>query len=257
MRKHPYAFLAMGICTFTILTACGGNNELTAPEQLQAATSQICQNISGAPAIFWDMSNGIIRADLPGGVPTVKNIGGTFFHEAYPPLSFIYPTGWTPETLAAAQTAGVNLIRQDNRAVWRWLGTAISGVPGPRQIRDFEVNQLLQFFQVNQNVETVCVNEGTNSPAPGIQLTFSSILVRSGGFTAVVGVQVTSMQGLPASQVVIQVSAGPTNEYDELIFDVYLAIGFQLLYGKSSISDSDGDGTPDTGDNFPFDPTRT
>jgi hypothetical protein len=67
------------------LASCGGDDS-TGPNQVRSATSQLCSNVVGAQAIFWDMSNGIIRTDLPGGVPpTVSIIGGNFFHPATHP----------------------------------------------------------------------------------------------------------------------------------------------------------------------------
>jgi hypothetical protein len=165
--------------------------------------------------------------------------------------------GWAPETIAAEQTVGVNLIRQDGRAVWRWLGTAVNGVANARQVRDLEVTQLIQFLGLSGNVETVCFNETSSVPAPGILLNNSNILIRVDGSTAVVGAQTSFIDGLPATQIGVQVAVGPTNEYDQLIFDVFLAIGFQLLYGNDTIMDSDGDGVIDSLDNFPFDPTRS
>ncbi len=252
-----YSSLIIGIFVACLFSACDGPQELTGIDQVQSASSQLCQNVVGAEAILWDIANGIIRTDLPGGVPpTVSSIGGNFFHPNYPPLSFIYPTGWTPETIAAQQTVGVNLIRQDTQAILRWVGASVNGLPNVRQIRDLEVNQLIQFLQAEGNVQSVCVHETTTTPAPGISLNFSSIFIRVGGYTALVTAQVTELGGLPSSQVGVQVAAGPSNEYDRLIFDVYLAIGFQLLYGRETIQDSDGDGVQDSIDRFPFDPTR-
>ncbi len=250
MKKHCFFFLS---CVTLFFWGCKDDPDLN---QVQNASSQICNQVIGSKAIFWDLSNGIIRTDLPNGVPPiVDNIGGVFSHPNFPLLGFTYPTGWSPVTLSGLHTVGVNLVRDDGRGLWRWFSTSVNGFVDARQVRDFEINQMIQNLSLSGNVETVCVNEGTNTPAPGIFQNFSNILINADGFTALIAANATNVEGLGTTHTNVQVSIGPSNQFDALIFDVYLAIGFQLLYGET-VKDSDGDGTIDNLDNFPFDPTR-
>jgi|GEM_PF-1538032 len=237
-----------------ILGGCGNDN--VGPNPVQTANSQICNQVTGERAIFWDISNGIPRGETPNGVPpVVNNIGGTFSHPDFPLLGFVYPVGWEPVALRGPQTVGVNLVRQDGNGLWRWFSIPYNGLVTARQVRDFEITTMRQNLGLSNNVTTICVNEGTASPAPGLTQSFSNILISVDGFTALIAANATLVDGLPSTFTNVQVSIGPSNEFDALIFDVYLAIGFQLLYGDGP-KDSDGDGTIDILDNFPNDPTR-
>ncbi len=240
-------------------TACNNDQEANIGPDTNNATSQICENVRGAEAIFWDLSNGIPRTDLPGFVPpTIKAPGGTFFHPDFPPLSFEHPTGYYTQTIRAPQSAGVNLIRQDNRVIWRWLSVTSTGFPSAREVRQAEIRQMLQFLGVDDNnIQLICLNEGQINPGPNITTRSSVALIRAGEFTALVSAQVSALETIPTSSIAIRMSVGPTAEFDQLIFDTFLAIEFQLLYGPDgTIEDRDGDGTPDPQDKFPDDPTR-
>lgn len=248
------------VSLFLFTTACNNDEGAEVGPDLNNTTSQICENVRGAEAIYWDVSNGIPRTDLPGFVPpTIKAPGGTFFHPDFPPLSFEHPPGYTTQTIRAPQSAGVNLIRQDNRVVWRWLSTTSNGFPSAREVRQAEIQEMLQFLGVNpNNIQLICLNEGQINPATGITTRSSTALIRAGEFTALASAQVTAVESLPTASVSIRVSVGPTAEFGQLIFDTFLAIEWQLLYGPEGTleNDRDKDGTPDPEDKFPDDPTR-
>ena len=251
---NPVFYLS--ILLLLLVTASCNNDEVN-PNAVQNASSQLCNQVTGPKAIYWDLSNGIPRVDLPNGQPPViDNFGGTFSHPDFPLLGFNYPVGWNPVALRGPQTVGVNLVRQDGNGLWRWFSTSVNGLVGARQLRDFEITTMRQNLGLSANVTNICVNEGTASPAPGIVQSFSNILISVDGFTALVVANVTNVEGLPTTQTNVQVAIGPSAQFDELIFDVYLAIGFQLLYGDRP-RDSDGDGVIDLRDNFPNDPTRS
>lgn len=252
-RAPIKAFLMIGLLLF-IMSSCG-NDDLN-PDAVQNASSQLCNRVTGPKAVYWDLSNGIPRVDLPNGLPpVVNNIGGTFSHPDFPLLGFNYPAGWDPVALRGPQTVGVNLIRQDGNGLWRWFSTSVNGVVGARQLRDFEITTMRQNLGLSANVDNICVNEGTASIAPGIVQSFSNILISVDGITALIVANVTNVEGLPTTQTNVQVAFGPSEQFDALIFDVYLAIGFQLLYGEGP-RDSDNDGVIDIRDRFPNDPTR-
>ena len=112
---------------------------------------------------------------------------------------------------------------------------------------------MLQFFGQNaNNVQEVCLNEGQASPVAGIAVRRSVSLIRAGQFSALISAEVTQVQGLPTSSVTFRVSAGPTAEYEQLVFDTFLAIEFQMLYRpEGGLVDSDGDGVADPFDREP------
>ncbi|WP_020532959.1 hypothetical protein [Flexithrix dorotheae] len=246
-----YKFLLL----FLFISSCGDDD---VNPNVQTANSQLCNEVVGPKAIYWDISNGIPRTDLPNGLPpVVNNIGGTFSHPDFPLLGFNYPVGWNPVALRGPGTVGVNLVRQDGNGLWRWFSTPVNGFVGARQLRDFEITQMKQNLGLSNNVTTVCVNEGSVNTTPGIIQSFSNILITADGFTALIAANTTNVESLPNSTFTnVQVAIGPSATFDELIFDVYLAIGFQLLYGGEKERDSDGDGTIDALDRFPNDPTR-
>ena len=237
-----------------LFTFASCNNDEEVGPDLNNVASQLCNNIRGAEGLYWDMSNGVPRTDLPNFMPpTVKQFGGSFLHPDYPPMSFEYPAGYTTEMLRGQQTAGVNLIRQDNQVVWRWLTTWANGFPSARQLKQQEIGRMLQFFgQDANNVQEVCLNEGQTSPVAGIAVRRSVSLIRAGQFSALISAEVTHVQGLPTSSVTFRVSAGPTAEYEQLVFDTFLAIEFQMLYRPDGgLIDSDGDGVADPFDREP------
>ncbi|MCP4123895.1 MAG: hypothetical protein GY751_19275 [Bacteroidetes bacterium] len=223
------------------------------------AVSDICNNVTGAEAIHWDLENGIPRTDLPGGIPpNVDVIGGVYSHPVYPLLGFNYPPGWTPETINTSSAEGVNLIRNDNKAVWRWGGYFVQSGVTALQVRDFEVSSLLEFFNLGTAFETVCVNSSNTTVAVGINISTSNILLRAGGSTALVASSITYGSSILTPKANVKVAVAPTTEFPTRVFDTFLAIEFQLLIGNSGTDDDrDNDGTPDVYDNFPDDPTRS
>jgi hypothetical protein len=240
-----------------LFTLASCNNDEEIGPNLDNVTSQLCNNVRGAEGLYWDLSNGVPRTDLPNFMPpTVKQFGGSFLHPDFPPMSFEYPAGYTTETLRGQQTVGVNLVRQDNQVVWRWLTTWANGFPSARQLKQQEIGRMLQFFGQNaNNVQEVCLNEGQTSSVAGITIRRSVSFIRARQFSALVSAEVTQVQGLPTSSVTLRVSAGPTAEYDQLVFDTFLAIEFQMLYASGGgMIDSDGDGVADPYDSEPNNP---
>ena len=116
----------------------GGNG---AGANAAGATTTLCPGISGMEALGWDYYNGVIVTDpvFPPPVP----VGNVYVNSQAPILSFTYPSGWVPTEITAPQTAGVDLIREDGRAAWRYVSAATTGVPTAREVRDQEVAGLL------------------------------------------------------------------------------------------------------------------
>lgn len=225
------------------------------------ATSNICTNVTGPEAVYWDVRNGIPRGDLPGGVPTIKNPGGTFGHPGFPLLGFQYPVGWTPETLTdpTGTTVGVNLIRNDNAAIYRYVSYQAQGFVAIDDVRAFEINTMLDFFGNPGAVQVECRNDTTDNSLGNIVRAASTRFIRAGTLSAMVNVNLTYVDGLPTTFIAVQITAGPTAEHDALIVDTFLPIDWQMLIkpGDSALDkDRDGDGVNDVNDRFPDDPTK-
>lgn len=243
-----------------MLSSCNSDDDGVNPaNQLAGVSSQLCTNITGLEGLYWDISNGALRGDIPGGVPLIKNPGGGFVHSAYPPLGFTYPVGYTPSEIsdAATQAIGVNLLRNDNRALWRYQNNTFLGSTNANQVMQVEMNQLLNFLGNPGNVQRVCSNSGTEQLVPTLQSTFSSALVRAGDFTALLQMNVHFNLSTGTSVIFKQVTFAPTAEFGREILDTFLPIHFQLLINDKDVTDTDGDGVPDRADAFPFDPTKS
>lgn len=240
-----------------LMMGCSDN-----PANNQAANlqSEICENITGIEALYWDIMNGIPRGDIPGGVPTIKTIGGTYGHPAVPLLGFQYPAGYTPQTDTTPNAIGVNVIRNDGQALWRRSQLAILNQVRARDVLVSEINSLVNFFGGNaNNIQRVCANEGTppvNQLAPGFAAEFSNRLIRFGNVSAVITVNVTfTPTGL--TSIVIQKNAALTSQFENEIMNTFLPISYQLLFTGGGERDSDGDGVPDNRDLCPNTPPGT
>lgn len=168
------------------------------------------------------------------------------------------PQGYNGVEILIQQSAtiGVNVIRNDNAVVWRYVPTtSFQGAIAITGVIAFEVNQMFGFYGFNGNFEILCtetksVNQG------GIFTTFSARLIRFGNNTGLVWANTHFVQSLGNTFVTSSVSSGPTNEYENLVMKIFLPLVFQLLVNDNGVLDSDSDGTPDSQDNFKFDPTR-
>ena len=220
------------------------------------ATSHICGNVTGIEAIYWDLMNGVPRTDIPGGVPKIATIGGTYSHPSFPLLSFIYPPGYTPQTDPTSGAVGVNLIRNDNQAIWRYTSIFYSGSTTPQAVLNSEVTQLKAFLKSTGAVSTVCSQQSSLPRAAGITSNIASAYITFDSFSAAINITITTETGLGAEQINIVTTAAPTNQFANEISKTFLPIDYQLLYTGGGEIDSDGDGYPDSTDAFPFDPTK-
>lgn len=253
MKRLSRIFFVVVVFVF-VLAGCGGDNSTNSIDSVQ---SQICANVSGIEALFWDIMNGVPRGDIPGGVPTIDNPGGTYSHPAVPLLGFQYPAGYTPQTDQTQNAIGVNVIRNDGQSLWRRSQIAILNQVRARDVVASEINSLLSFFGGNaNNIQVVCSNEGTppvGQLAPGFAAEFSNRFIRFNGISAVITANVTfTPSGL--TSIVIQKTASPTNQFETEIMETYLPISWQLLFTGGGERDSDQDGVPDNRDLCPNTP---
>lgn len=220
-------------------------------------TSQLCPELRGAEALYWDIMNGVPRGDIPGGVPTIQTPGGTYIHPGVPLLGFTYPAGYTPQTDLTQNAIGVNVVRNDNQAIWRYTQIATFTPVRSRDVLNAEVNSVLSFLGgTSDQIQVVCFNEGTppaSSLAAGISVEFSNAFIRFNGFSSVVTASVTfTASGLIS--ITIQKTAAPTAQYAAEIMGSFLPINYQLLFTGGGDPDSDGDGVPDSRDQCPNTP---
>ena len=227
-------------------------------QSIDNVPSQICSGLIGITGLYWDLSNGIHRTDIPGGIPIIKNVGGHFSH-SLPLLGFDYPTGYRAVELKneSTQLVGVDVVREDNNVAWRYYSNTFSGQTNADQINQAELNTFLNGFGFNiSQVQKVC----SNSPAPkGNSLlitSFATLLIQVGNMTAQFVATVNYASDLNVSFYNVQVCFAPTNEYETVVMSAFLPIQWQLLYTGEGFLDSDGDGVADQNDNFPFDPNR-
>ena len=209
-------------------------------------------------AIAWDYYNGLIRTDpIVFEIPTPT--GGHYVHPGFALLGFHHPGGWTPFSIQNGGSQGVNLIRNDNAAIWRYQSDVGQGVPNARAVRDAEIGAMLQFFGINGQVQTVCAREGTleRAPGTGIVTNFSNIMIRAGNHTAILNANVTAYPGTQGfSGIEVRLLAAPTAEFPERLFDTFMAIDRQMITNDPEIeNDKDGDGWPRQIDRDDNDPT--
>jgi plastocyanin len=128
-----FTFSEVGVITYHCLIHSGqtGTVVVVNPDALPDLIISELADAGGVPGLTADIE------------VTVRNIGGDFFHPAYPPLSFIYPQGWTPETVSGPQVLGVNLIRNDRQAAWRWVAAGVNSFVQVRQVSEEMKNQPL------------------------------------------------------------------------------------------------------------------
>lgn len=220
---------------------------------VQGANSQICANVNGPSAIYWDFAHSI-PAPLTE-VPLIANPGQQFVHSQMPLLGFVIPQGFTAFEITEPQTAtlGVNVIRNDNAVVFRYIpNTQAPGQVSATAIIANEINALFNFYGFNGTPEVVCATSASNV-FEGIPSQFTARLLRFNGITAQVWVRSTFLAGGTFSA--ISVTSAPSAEYESQVMNTFFPINFQMFVGRDGgFVDNDGDGFPaheDPDDNNP------
>ncbi len=243
------------IITSTILLSCNKDDDGGIANELANFSSGLTDKVTGPTAAYWDYANG---NPLPlSQIPMLTDPGSQFTHTELPYLGFQMPRGYTGTQIYDQQTGsiGVNVIRNDNAVVWRYVPT--STFPGNFTLNDIigtEINGMFNFYGFNGDFEVLDTRTKTVSQS-GISTTFSGRLLRFGNFTAVVWVNVTVVPGLSNYFVTSSVSSAPNVEFDNMVISVFLPISYQLLVAdRDTLSDRDNDGTPDIYDSQPDNP---
>ncbi len=234
-----------------LLAACGGSS---GPDRGGAAfRSQSCATVTGPSAAYWDFMNGVIRADYPETYRLLPYVGNSYIHPVQPLYGFVYPTGWSPVTLADAslQLTGVNVVRADGQAVWRRLNLTLSGAVRAADVVRTEIDTLVGNLGIGAPMLALC---SASAADPTVPAEFHSVLVTGGGFTANVGAEAYYLGGV--TTVFIHLAVAPATEYDSTAVGVFFPLSGQLLGGGGAAPecrdgrDNDGDGKTD----YPSDP---
>lgn len=227
-------------------------------DDIQAVNSQICNNVSGATALYWDFSHGLPTSITQ--VPLLKNPGQQFIHSQLPLLGFTIPQGFSAFELAdpISATFGVNVVRNDNNVVYRWIpNTRNFGTVSTTTIIANEINNMFTHYGFNGTPNVICTTTSSTS-FEGIPMGFSARLLKFGNITGQVWVRTTYIA--ESTYATISVTAAPTAEFDTQVFDTFLPINFQMYVGGSgNIEDKDGDGfsvLEDPDDNDPDVPVK-
>lgn len=250
--RRVQSALALLLCI-----GCGGGEEETPVGAAPERQSSLCADLSGNEGLAWDIYNGTVVAD-PSLPPPFPVGGGTYSHSTLPLLGFSFPGGWAAFEDPTVGVVGVDLIRDDERAAWRYRAGTVNGFAQADSVLGGELEGLAGFVgAVVGQTNFVCTSSSTAQPALGISTEFSGAFVRMAEATALVTVSVTRVDGLPTSQVFVRSMVAPTGEFSARAYDTFLAIDWQFLAGNTSnLRDRDGDGWPDGIDTFPDDPTR-
>ncbi len=250
-------FSLFALSVLFVFTSCKKDDNNTPQDNIANFNSQICANVSGASALYWDYAHG-----LPTGltqIPTIANPGQQFIHSQYPGLGFTMPQGYsaTEVLIPEVQALGVNVLRNDNNTLWRYIPSlSLQGNVGVNDILALEINTMFDILGFNGTPNVLCTTTQTGTIGGGFQNTFGARFLQFGNFRALVWVNTLFEPSLNVTFASISVSFAPTNEFDAVVFETFLPISWQLLIIKDEVRDSDADGFPDNQDNFPFDPTR-
>lgn len=220
-----------------------------------ALKSQICENITGPTAAYWDITH---QLPIPmTEVPLIKNPGQRFVHSQSPLIGVTVPQGYTATEVTDFQTGtmGVNVQRNDNAVVWRYvpIGRQAGQVP-INDIMAFEINQMFSFYGFSGAPEVLCTTTGTENSGTFITQ-FGARLLRFGGTTGLVWANAHFSPSTGVTFISVSVSSAPTNEFDKEVVDTFIPISWQLLVDLDrGATDNDGDGVPahiDRDDNDP------
>lgn len=229
-----------------LLGSCSTDEDATMQNQADplANRTSSCENVIGYTGLYWDMANGDTAAygALPE-LPIIANPGGQFIHSQQPSLGFILPQGFTGFEVQEPSTVGVNVFRDDNQVLYRYvpLVTVFQvGVP-TQTIIEQEINTMLSFYGFQGQPEVLCTSfrQGVNT----FPQEFNARLLRFNGMIAQVWVLGTYFEGTATSSFSISVSIAPEAEYETQIQETFLPFIFQLFVRPDGgFVDNDMDG---------------
>ncbi|NJX14522.1 hypothetical protein [Tamlana crocina] len=246
------------IALVLLLCACSADNDNDGVNFANATSREGCPNVTGPTAVYWDAANGIPAPFTS--IPIMQGAKTRFTH-SFPNInmSFDFPQGYTATEIAVPNSAfGVDLRRSNNNAqnkvFFRYYPVVSFNTTNIDQIRAFFINDLLANEYGFNGIPTLdCATPNQTVDFGGITRTVSNRAIRFGNTRAIISVAVVPTPlGSSAS---ISISAGPINEYDSLVMNVFFPITFELLLpDRENLSDRDNDGVPDIFDIAPDNP---
>jgi len=249
MKSFKYILI---LAVVSILFTCSKDDNNDNQQNLQQFTSNICPNISGAKAVYWDSAHNL--ATPLAQIPTIVNPGLQFIHPQYPALGFTMPQGYTAEGITDSQSGaiGVDVTRLDGNVTWRYIPSlSFQGMFPIGNIIDLEVTRIKSEHGFSAPGQIIC-GEDFVSNEFGFDTSFGSRMIEFGDFTTVVIIQTHFMSGLNRTFVSVSSASGLTTEYNNLVMKTFLPIHWQLMVISDDVRDSDLDGIPDNQDAAPF-----
>ena len=249
MKAFKYILI---LAVISLVFACSKDDDNNDQQDLEQFVSNICPDISGPKAIYWDSAHGL--ATPLAQIPTIANPGLQFIHPQYPALGFTMPQGYEAVQITDQQTGaiGVDVARIDGKATWRYIPSlSFPGTVSISGIIDFEITRIKSLQNFTAQGQIIC-GEDFISNEFGFETSSISRLIEFGDFTAVVIIQTHFMSGLNSTFVSVSSASGLTYQFDNLVMETFLPIHWQLMVISDDVRDSDLDGTPDNQDAAPF-----
>lgn len=229
------------VCILFLCACSTDDGDATTGINAIANRQSSCENVLGYTGLYWDFANA-----LPTGlseVPVIQNPGDQFIHSQLPLLGFILPQNFTAFEITDPQTQaiGVNVFRNDNEVLFRWIPNSfiLQNIPSQTVIAN-EINTMFSFYGFNGTPEVLCT-AFRQQVFETIPMEFNARLLRFGDRIAQVWVITTYVAG--GTAITISVTTAPENEYDAQVINTFLPFNFQLYVNDSGdIVDNDMDG---------------
>lgn len=240
MKSQFFLRICFVLCLFGIF-GCSQDDDGNPQDSIPNRQSVACNNVVGWTGAYWDFANAL---PVPLNGPLfIPNPGQQFIHSQLPLLGFIIPDNYSAFEITNPQISaiGVDVVRNDNGAILRWLPNSfvLQTIPSQSVIAN-EINGLFSFYGFNGTPEVLC-SEFKQEVFAGIPKEFNARLLRFGDRIAQVWVITTYVAG--GTAIAISVATAPENEYETEIVNTFWPINFQLFVDDNgNIIDQDGDG---------------
>jgi len=247
--------LILKIILLLLFVSCSTNDDGNNQQNLANRPSS-CNNANGYTGVYWDMVN-----TRPTGLSSVFVIPGPtkIYQHPFPALSFEIPSNFVGHTIPGSGVIGVDIIRNDNAVLYRYLPNALipGAIPSSNIILDQVNSVLLPFYGFNGAPELLCeTNQST--VFEGLPIEFRARMFRFNGVIGVVWVRTIFVAG--STGISISIASAPENEFENQVTNTFLPFIFQLYVNDGgNIIDNDNDGftvLEDPDDNDPDVPVK-